>query len=106
MPSQPCSATLPMSARRSGMSATWAMFSRVTSKTIGSSLASRNASTWSRNAIWSGEKSKSTGPPQENLTTRQVSGAALEVSCGGASVGDDAVGDELVDGGVVEAELL
>ena len=48
-----------MNARRLGVSTICAMFSRVTSKTSGSSLASRNASTSSRKASCSGENSKS-----------------------------------------------
>src|SRR5450432_3458258 len=63
MPSQPFSPSLAMNARRLGVSTIWAMFSRVRSKTSGSSFASRNASTSSRNASCSGEKSKSIRPP-------------------------------------------
>ncbi len=59
MPSHPCSPTLAMNWRRSGVSTIWAMFSRVTSKTSGSSLASRNSSTSLTNSSCSGVNSKS-----------------------------------------------
>ena len=48
-----------MKARRLGVSTIWAMFSRVGSKTSGSSLASRNVSTSLTNASCSSENSKS-----------------------------------------------
>ncbi len=61
-----------MNARRWGVSTIWAMFSRVTSKTCGSSCSSRNASTSLAKACCSSENSKSMGPEAtENLTTRQ-----------------------------------
>jgi len=47
-----------MKARRLGVSTIWAMFSLVTSKTSGSSLASRKVSTSFTKASCSGEKSK------------------------------------------------
>ncbi len=48
-----------MKARRLGVSTIWAMFSRVRSKTSGSSLASRKLSTSFTKASCSGENSKS-----------------------------------------------
>ena len=59
MPSQPRSPIEAMKARRLGVSTIWAMFSRVTSKTSGSSLASRKASTSFTKASCSGENSNS-----------------------------------------------
>src|SRR3954469_22070950 len=72
MPSHPLSESFFMNARRFGVSTICAMFSRVTSKTSGSSLASRNFSTSSANSMISGEKSKSMRS-RLVLTVRQVS---------------------------------
>ena len=77
MPSQPRSPMEAMKARRLGVSTIWAMFSLVTSKTSGSSLASRKVSTSFTKASCSGENSKSMVPLSKcetlNLTTRQFS---------------------------------
>ena len=65
-----------MNARRLGVSTICAMFSRVRSKTSGSSCSSRNCSTSSANACCSGENSKSMRAPRlmlRNLTSRQMS---------------------------------
>ena len=79
MPSQPCSPSLRHERRgASGVSTICAMFSRVTSKTSGSSCSSRNASTSSAKACCSAENSKSTRAPgrgrRRNLTGRQILG--------------------------------
>ena len=66
MPSQPCSPSSAMKARRLGVSTIWAMFSRVRSKTSGSSLASRKVST--------------------SLTKASCSGGELEVHVGASGV--------------------
>ena len=58
----PASRISVMNARRFGVSTICAMFSRVRSKTSGSSCSSRNTSTCSANACCSGEKSKSMKP--------------------------------------------
>src|SRR5688572_24132604 len=60
MPSQPRWPTFAMNSRRLGVSTIWAMFSRVTSKTSGSSCSSRKRSTSSLKSSCSGEKSKFT----------------------------------------------
>ena len=59
MPSHPCSPTLAMNWRRRGVSTICAIFSRVTSKTSGSSFLSRNSSTSLTNSSCSGVNSKS-----------------------------------------------
>src|SRR5690349_7232499 len=93
MPSQPFSPSLAMNWRRLGVSTIWAMFSRVRSNTSGSSLASRKASTSSANANCSGENVKFTRAPGRE-------------SDGSSVYRHDAVGDERLDLGVVQSELV
>src|SRR4051812_30198136 len=80
MPSQPLWPSVFMNARRLGVSTICAMFSRVTSKTSGSSLASRNASTSARNANCSGANSKSmVAPTLSDEASESVDGPGSSV---------------------------
>src|SRR5690349_1863922 len=106
MPSQPLAPTSAMNARRFGVSTIWAMFSRVRSKTSGSSCSSRNFCTSAAKASCSGEKSKSMGVSPQWASVDEVAGVhhqRLRGDHAGAvggeehdRVGDVAIGRDLL----------
>src|SRR5947209_4481875 len=120
MPSHPLSPILAMNCRRFGVSTIWAMFSRVRSKTSGSSWSSRKRSTSAANSRCSGVKSKSMQAPGVGRRPKSDGATdyaeALRRRFGTVAVpkrrqkrrersGDDAVFPQLGERVVVDAEL-